>query len=140
MPDNNDNRSFGLLFRYIQGDNQQRQKIEMTSPVLMENSADGPTMAFIVPVETAEKGTPAPNNVAVTNDTINAGHFAAMTFPGRRSQATEKQALETIMTWISEKKFEPSGEILFAYYDPPWTPIPLRRNEVLIRIAPPKPN
>ena len=37
--------------------------------------------------------------------------------------------------WLTAQKLTSVGEPFFAYYDPPWTLIPFRRNEVLLRLA-----
>jgi hypothetical protein len=36
------------------------------------------------------------------------------------------------------KKLVATGEPVFAYYDPPWTPGFMRRNEVMIPVASPR--
>ena len=39
---------------------------------------------------------------------------------------------------METQRLKGKGVPLLAYYDPPWTPVFLRRNEVLIRIEKPR--
>jgi hypothetical protein len=63
-----------------------------------------------------------------------ASRYAELSFKGGRSAENEAKAIASLREWLAAKKFKSMGEPLFAYYDPPWTPIPLRRNEVMIPI------
>ena len=40
-----------------------------------------------------------------------------------------------LRAWMAENKLVAEGDAEYAGYDPPWTPGPFRRNEVLIRVA-----
>jgi hypothetical protein len=43
------NGGFGQLFRFITGSNESKEKIEMTAPVLINNTTEKKTMSFIMP-------------------------------------------------------------------------------------------
>ena len=137
MKDDMDN-SFMTLFRFITGANEEEQKISMTAPVLIQSEKEKKTMSFIVPKETVEKGIPKPTGELVTISKIKAARFVTLRFSGKRSSETEVKAVETLQTWMKEQKMEAKGEPVFAYYDPPWTPIFMRRNEVMVRIEKPR--
>lgn len=137
MRDNMDN-SFMTLFRFITGGNEGGQKIEMTSPVLIRSEKDKRKMSFIVPKETVEKGVPNPTGDLVTISKIQAARFVTLRFSGKRSPETEIKAVGTLQSWMKEQKMTAKGEPVFAYYDPPWTPTFMRRNEVMLRIAKPR--
>lgn len=124
-----DNDSFMRLFRYIDGGNVNREKIAMTTPVFM---VDG-NMAFVVP-EKHKADTPAPSSPQVSVDTMKAQRVAAYRFSGSRTKDSEPQALEKLKTWMQQNKMEEAGKPFSAYYDPPWTPGFLRRNEVLVPV------
>jgi hypothetical protein len=128
------NGGFGNLFRFITGTNEAKEKIEMTSPVLISNTTEKKTMSFIMPQATVAKGVPKPagDSVALTN--MPAARFVVLRFPGERNEENETKAIADLRAWMTEQKLAAQGEPLFAYYDPPWTPIPMRRNEVMIRI------
>lgn len=136
MNDNGMNGSFGQLFRFITGSNEGSEKIEMTSPVLIENSKEKKTMSFIMPKKSVEKGVPKPTGQTVTLGKVEAARFAVFRFSGSRTTENEKAAIEKLDEWLMAQKIVGRGEPVFAYYDPPWTPTFLRRNEVMIRIDP----
>jgi hypothetical protein len=126
---------FMRLFRYISGSNVAEQKIAMTAPVLMKHEGENTGMSFIVPKEVAEKKAPAPKDAAVLMDTLPAGRFAVYRYSGGRNEANEQEALGKLREWVSRKQLEVSGDPLFGYYDPPWIPPFMRRNEAMLRIT-----
>ena len=128
------NRSFRQLFKFITGGNAGAQKIEMTSPVLIDTAKDKKTMSFIMPKKTADHGLPKPATDNVTLERMAAARYAVLRFDGARSAEHEKAATEKLAAWLAAQKIAAKSDPLFAYYDPPWTPIFLRRNEVMIRI------
>lgn len=128
------NGSFMRLFRFIDGGNERKEKISMTTPVLVERKKDASTMSFIVPKATVDKGAPKPAAPEVTLAQQPPVRVVAMRFGGARSAAAEKAALEKLTSWAAGQKVATTGDALFAYYDPPWTPAMLRRNEVMLRL------
>ena len=132
------NSGFGRLFRYISGDNEADQKIAMTTPVFVESeeTKSNPAMMFVVPTKVAAAGTPDPKSESVDIRKVSGGQFAVLRFKGHRSSEKQKQAATDLKKRVAEKGLRINGDPMFAYYDPPWTPEFLRRNEVLIRLAP----
>ena len=126
---------FMRLFRYISGANESEQKIAMTAPVLMKHEGENKGMSFIVPREVAAAKVPAPKDAAVEKDELPAGRFAVYRYSGGRNDANEQEALEKLRAWSKERIIETAGEPIFGYYDPPWIPPFLRRNEVMLRIS-----
>ncbi|MEK0447825.1 MAG: hypothetical protein RL088_93 [Verrucomicrobiota bacterium] len=130
--------SFMQLFRFIAGANETAQKIEMTAPVLIDSKKDQRTMSFIVPAAIVATGVPKPTGENVKLGKVDASRFVALRFSGKRSPETEAKALEMLRGWMKEQKLTPKGDPVFAYYDPPWTPTFMRRNEVMLRIEKPR--
>ena len=128
------NGSFMKLFRFITGDNVGAEKVAMTSPVLIDTARDRRTMSFIMPKMAVAKGVPKPVGDSVTLGKIEAARFAVLRFSGSRTSANEQAAIVQLKAWLTAQKLTAMAAPLFAYYDPPWTPVFLRRNEVLIRI------
>lgn len=128
------NGSFMKLFRFITGGNGSAEKIAMTSPVLIDAAKDRRTMSFIMPKMAVDKGVPKPVGDTVTLGTIEAARFAVLRFSGSRTTANEQAAIAQLKVWLTAQKLTSKGDPLFAYYDPPWTPVFMRRNEVLVRI------
>lgn len=132
------NDSFRELFGYISGKNDGKQKIAMTSPVFMENGDDaGKTgkMSFMIPAGVSEKGAPAPDTEGLTVSAIDGGTFAVLRFKGWDEEAKRDLAKENLTKFVAGKKLKPIGKPFFAFYDPPWKPEFLRRNEIWQRIA-----
>jgi len=133
--------SFMRLFRYISGENQSEQKISMTTPVFMENDeADSRVqMGFVMPKEVASKGVPTPTGEQVDVRKRAGGRFAVVRFPGQLTSKRAKESEARLRAWMETKGLvaddsaDGSG-VETAGYDPPFTPGPLRRNEVLIRL------
>ena len=126
---------FMRLFRYISGGNEAELKIAMTAPVLMKHEGEDTGMSFIVPKEVAAKAVPAPKDSAVMMDNLPAGQFAVYRYSGGRNEKNEQEALGELRAWVGKKGLEVTGEPLFGYYDPPWIPPFMRRNEVMLRMA-----
>jgi len=128
--------SFMKLFQYISGSNAAGDKIEMTTPVFMEpDTSDSPgRMGFVMPQQIASAGAPAPRSADVSIRTRTGGRFAVIRFSGvmdtKKADAQEQQLRE----WLKSRGLEAEGVAERAGYDPPFTPGPLRRNEVLIRL------
>jgi DNA gyrase inhibitor GyrI len=140
VPDRDDR--FMRLFRYIDGNNAASQKVSMTTPVFMTGGtktagAQGATAApekmnFVVPAAVAAAGAPAPTAGNVTLESLPARRVAVVRFAGRSSPAVEQTKLAEVRAWIERQGLTTAGEPFLAYYNPPWTPGPLRRNEVLV--------
>lgn len=126
--------SFMKLFRFIQGKNDRSEKISMTTPVLMTGTESG-TMSFVIPKQVAQRGAPAPSNPDLTVSTKPAGRYAAYCFSGSGKPAPSEAAALKLQAWVAGQKLAFTGGPIFAYYNPPWTPGFLRRNEVLLPLG-----
>lgn len=129
---------FMRLFRYIDGNNATEQKVAMTTPVFMTGEAGGTSgparMNFVVPAEVAAAGAPAPKAEDVVLDSLPARRVAVIRFAGRSIPSLETAKLSELRAWLERQNLTATGEPFLAYYDPPWTPGPLRRNEVLVPV------
>ena len=128
--------SFMRLFRYISGNNKSDQKIEMTTPVFMEpeNLESKGQMGFVMPPRIAEAGAPAPKASDVAIRTREGGRFAAIRFAGFMDAKKAETQEAKLREWLMARGLEGEETSERAGYDPPFTPGPLRRNEVLIRL------
>jgi DNA gyrase inhibitor GyrI len=125
---------FMRLFRYISRDNASNQKISMTTPVFMDRNPSGErTMAFVLPTTLTAPPVPKSDRVALRE--ISGGTFAVLRFRGRQ-QGPDGEAAGRLKAWLVAHPFTALGAPRFAYFDPPWTPGFLRRNEVMIPIRP----
>ena len=121
--------SFMRLFRYISGANATQEKIAMTTPVFMVDNR----MAFVLPAEKREA--PAPASKDVRLEKRPAGRVAVHRFSGQRSAEADAAALTKLRAWMAQQSLKETGKPFTASYDPPWTPGPMRRNEVLVPLG-----
>lgn len=135
--------SFGRLFRFITGGNEARQKIAMTTPVYMapvagSSNATARVMAFVMPRDMRPEAVPVPSDASVRRREVPGGRFAVFRFRGGRSSDRELEALGRLEAWArSEGVTVADPAPIYGYFDPPWTPSILRRNEVMLRVADP---
>jgi hypothetical protein len=120
--------SFMRLFRYIGGANERKEEISMTTPVFM----DGSRMQFVLPSGFASAEAPAPSDPKVAVKRTLPKRVAVHRFSGGRNGKNEARAREALAAWMSAQGLEAAGEPVFAYYNGPFTPGFLRRNEVLV--------
>ena len=130
------NQSFGRLFKYISGGNVGEKKIEMTTPVFMPATGEGTPseMQFVVPASVAKAGAPGPADPAVKLSKMSGGKYAALRYSGQSRAEERTKKLAELRAKLTELGLESSGSAIFAGYDPPWTPGPMRRNEVLLKL------
>jgi len=126
-------RSFSRLFKFITGKNDAKQKIAMTTPVIMLNEGTTASMAFVLPAQLKTSGVPKPEDGNVKVRELPAGRFAVLRFSGGRNSKKEAEALLQLKTWMAAEAMGVTSPPAFGYFDPPWTPTFLRRNEVMLR-------
>ena len=142
--------AFRRLFRYITGENDGGREIAMTAPVIMDDGdaagreiamtapvvmGEG-SMAFITPADVAAAGAPRPTDPAIRLVETPERTMAAIRFTGFLSESSAQEEEEALRAWIAESDWRPTGPAARAGYNPPWTLPFLRRNEVLIPVAP----
>lgn len=135
----NRDESFRQLFKYISGENDRKQKIQMTSPVFVNDEADAKKagrMSFMIPAEVAKNGSPTPNAEGIAVGKIDGGTYAVLRFAGWNKEEQRKAATEALAKQLAENKLKATGKPFFAFYDPPWIPEFLRQNEVWQKLEP----
>lgn len=131
--------SFGKLFKYISGSNDNQQKVAMTTPVFMEASSPEKEgqMGFVLPQEVVDSQIPSPTNRQVNLTKRSGGMFAVIRFANQMNDTRVRQKTDQLTEWIERQGLVIESHIEMASYDPPWTPGPLRRNEILLRVRQP---
>ncbi len=144
-------KGFRLLAGYIFGGNKRRQsiamtapvaqaptseKIAMTAPVTQTQSAGEWVVRFTMPSAYSMETLPEPNDPKVHLRLVLPARFAVLQFSGlaRKDDVAAKTAeLEKLAGTHHLRAIGPAS---LSQYDPPWTPWFMRRNEVMIPIAP----
>lgn len=128
------NKAFRQLANYIFGGNRQGQQIAMTAPVTQRKVSDGFQVSFVMPasMSISEMPTPATSNLEICEHP--SGEYAAIRFSGLASEGLFLQKEQSLRLKLADAKLRSDGEATYARYNGPWTPGPLRRNEVLIAL------
>lgn len=149
---------FGPLARYIfakdrGGDGiamtapvtQTPEKIAMTAPVTQtpaksegDTASDPDTwvVRFIMPSEYSLSDLPKPGDGSdVRLIDVPAQRMATIRFSGHAVDDNIAEHETRLRSWMDSRDLAPIGPATYAYYNDPWTPGPLRRNEVMIPIA-----
>jgi hypothetical protein len=133
MTDADGNSGFGRLFRYITGRNDGSHKIAMTTPVFISGEEHHAAMAFVMPADLKTDQVPKPTDRSISIREVPADRFAVLCFSGGHNAGNEAAALAQLKTWMAAEGLSVLSPPVFAYFDPPWTPTFLRRNEVMLR-------
>ena len=140
---------FRLLADYIFGNNianqdiamtapveqQKNTKIAMTAPVQQQSTGDDWQVSFVMPSEYTMDTLPKPVNERVVLKEIPAKTFVAITFSGTNSDENVKAHEKILLEYVEANDLSVISTPQYAFYNPPWTLPPMRRNEVMIEIA-----
>ncbi|MEL6953865.1 MAG: heme-binding protein [Pseudomonadota bacterium] len=128
-------QGFGPLARYIFARDREGDKIAMTAPVLQSTDEAGWTVSFIMPAGMALEDLPDAG-ADVRLEDLPARRMAVYRFSGRWSDGRFAEAVEALEGWLAVQGLEAAGAPEYAYYNDPFTPAFMRRNEVMIELAP----
>ena len=129
-------RGFRLLAGYIFGGNKRRQSIAMTAPVTEIQNAGEWVVRFTMPSAYSLDTLPEPNDPKVQLRLLLPARYAVLQFSGlaRKDDVADKTAeLEKL---VASHQLRPIGPASLSQYNPPWTLWFMRRNEVMIPVAP----
>ncbi len=139
---------FRLLADYIFGNNtvkqsiamtapvqqQESTKIAMTAPVQQQSTGESWKVSFVMPSEYTLDSLPTPNNERVILKEVSAKQFAVIRFSGTNSDENVKEHEKQLLEYVKANDIRVTGSPQYAFYNPPWTIPPLRRNEVMMEI------
>ena len=149
------NKAFRILFDYISGNNSKSQKIAMTAPVMQTDSSniesqkipmtapvkqsknpDGTwKTAFYLPSEFTLANTPNPKDKRVLIRQILAtNNIAVVKFSGRWTDENMMENKQKLMSFLNENNYQIIGKPSYAFYNDPFTPWFMRRNEVMVKV------
>jgi effector-binding domain-containing protein len=142
------NAGFRKLFKYISGNNKsstdiamtapvtttRSEKIEMTAPVTTQQTADGYTIAFVLPEEFTLATAPVPADSTIHLREIPVRRTAVIRFSGRWTDENMLEHQQMLFNWLKEHSIAVVAPPIIARYDPPFMPWFLRRNEIQIDI------
>ena len=127
--------AFRLLFKYIKGENENNQKINMTSPVAQtKNKSQEWVVSFFMPSNMTPNSTPKATNPQIKIKTNKQVKVAAIRFSGSGKQKNLDQHTKELIEYLEKNKIVFKNTPTYAFYNPPFIPWFLRRNEVLFEI------
>lgn len=129
-------QGFRLLFNYITGENNGEEEISMTIPVATEIKDQEHLMQFFLPSEYDSKSAPAPKNPNVSIGTIAPRVEAALEYTGSQSVQRAEQHAILMKNDLANSNWQIKGDIRSMFYNPPFSVPFLRRNEVIVEVAP----
>ena len=145
-------KGFRLLADYIFGNNitnDGSQKIDMTTPVVLEPKSELIDMtatvvsegserewliSFVMPKEFSIKTLPKPNNKNIRIIEEPKEKYAVIIFSGLVRESNYKEQAILLDNFINDKKLEILGQLKVARYNPPWTLPFFRRNELMVKV------
>ncbi len=147
-------KGFRLIADYIFGNNEPKEKIAMTTPVIQQadakkagekiamttpviQQADGGSwkVQFIMPAEYTLETLPKPVNPAVKIKQIAGKKMAVIRFSGATGDDAKMAAKRAeLEAYVKANNLKTTGEPVMAFYDPPWTLPFFRRNEIMLEL------
>ena len=130
---------FRPLARYIFARERDGEKIAMTAPVTQEPVVEGAPewkVRFVMPRRFALEDLPLPAGSDVQLLTTEPGRMATIRFAGIANDALMAGKEAELRRWLEAHGLRPTAPPVYAYYDDPFTPGFMRRNEVLFEVAP----
>ena len=127
--------AFGRLFGFISGRNSGQVKIAMTTPVRQVPFATGWKISFVVPKSVVQAGIPNPQDSSISITKVRGGLYAAHRYRGVWNSSTYESKCRLLLDAVEAQGYQTIGEVIGAVYNPPLTPPPLRRNEVMVAIT-----
>ena len=124
---------FSPLARYIFAKDRVGEKIAMTAPVVQKPMDDKWTVSFILPSNVSAEDAPKPSG-DIRLVTEPARLMATIRFSGVWSDRRFNEATNRLRRWIESNDFSINGQFEYGYYNDPFTPAFLRRNEVLVPV------
>ena len=132
-------------------------KIAMTAPVIQQAAPQGGVdgdpqnspppnnqagssdnswnVRFVMPADYTLDTLPQPNSDAVKLLPVAGRRVAVIRFAGSSSDDNMIQHTHALNSFIAARQLQALSTPTYAFYNPPWTIPPLRRNEVMVEVA-----
>ena len=115
---------------------QSSEKIPMTVPVMQsENPNNNWTLSFVMPAKYSLQTLPTPTNTNVKLKEIPAKRCAVIRFSGMWTENNLNKRTSELQKFITSQHLTAISTPIYAFFNPPWTPWFMRRNEIMIEIS-----
>ena len=128
-----------ILFGYISGANDAGMKLPPTVPVTIQPAGDkinGKSwiVRFIMPPGMILQHLPRPRDERIAIFPVPVARAAVCRFSGSIGNDALKGRTAALKKWIEGQQLTAAAPPTYAFYDRPWIPPFLRRNEVLVAV------
>ena len=119
-----------------QAESKDGQKIAMTTPVIQQttNVKDEWKVRFVMPSEYTLETLPVPNDAQIKFITIPTHQKAVIRFTGFNTDKNLEEHQTELVNWMTQNNIKSTGQPVYAFYNPPWTPFFMKRNEIMFDI------
>lgn len=124
---------FSNVFDYISGNNDQKKKISMTTPVVTYEEENSLVTGFYVSKKFTKDTVPRPEGDVFIHE-LEPSLYAVIRFRGTWSDENFDKHDKVLLKYLKSEGFEVSSSRLIMRYQPPFMPSFLRRNEVAYQI------
>lgn len=130
---------FRALAGYIFAREREGERIAMTAPVIQAapSEATDPGLwrvAFVMPSGRTAADLPAPARDDLRFKQVPGGRYAAVRFSGSWTDELFAERESALRRWAAARGLSIEEPAMIAYYNDPFTPGFLRRNEVLLKL------
>ncbi len=133
-----DNNNFMKLFRYISGNNQENQKIAMTTPVHMQESLSEKekkyTMRFVMPSKYTMNDLSKPNDSRIVMEKVDKKKYAAITYSGYNNSTKFSFNSTKLRRVVDENNISYKDNPIYLGYDAPYK-VWGRKNDILFELS-----
>ena len=129
------NEAFRILFKFISGKNQSATKIAMTAPVSQVKTSEKQwKTTFYMPANFTKQSTPVPSDSRIIIKEIQKVKLAAIVFSGFANQKNLSKHENVLINYLKDADINVEPTPVYAFYDAPYVPWFLKRNEVLFKL------
>jgi len=87
-----------------------------------------------MPKKYTKASLPTPNSNDIAIREIPAKRLVAIRFNGNFTASLASKKLMALYNYVSDENLKQKGDPIYAFYNAPWTPGFMRRNEILIEV------
>lgn len=110
------------------------EKVAMTAPVTQEPADGGWTIRFFLPAGLTLATAPRPRDKDIHLVEVPAATIAVLRFSGTPGVHSVSVHSKRLLAALAGSGWQPEGQAVTWFYDPPWTLPWLRRNEVAVTV------
>ncbi len=110
------------------------ESIAMTSPVMASVDGESHTIAFGMPKSYTLETLPVPNDSRISIVTIPEKKLAVLRFSWMRNAARVQTKKSELLASLKKDGVTTLGEVQYAGYNAPWTPLWMTRNEMMVEV------